>query len=93
PGQTVTVAAVDAANLASTGAVVLNVTGIGATGDGYVTVYPCGSSRPTASNLNLVQGSTAPNLVIVKVGTGGTVCLYTQSGADLAVDISGSFTP
>ncbi|MCU1365703.1 MAG: hypothetical protein JWN39_1342, partial [Ilumatobacteraceae bacterium] len=26
-------------------------------------------------------------------GTGGTVCLYTQSGADLAVDISGSFTP
>src|SRR4029079_10577155 len=35
-------------------AVVLNVTGTNPTGDGFVTVYPCGSPRPLASNLNLL---------------------------------------
>ncbi|MCU1392024.1 MAG: N-acetylmuramoyl-L-alanine amidase [Ilumatobacteraceae bacterium] len=89
--QTVTVTAVDAAHLATTAAVVLNVTGVDATATGFVTVYPCGSPRPTASNLNLVAGATTPNLVLVRVGNGGTVCIYTQSGTDFAVDISGSF--
>ncbi len=73
------------------GAVVLNVTGTGATADGFVTVWPCGRPRPTASNLNLRTGATAPNLVIVKVGDGGAVCLFTQNGTDLVADVNGWF--
>ena len=72
-------------------AVVLNVTGTGATADGFLTVWPCGQPQPTASNLNLRTGGTAPNLVIVKLGDGGKVCLFTQSGTDLVADINGWF--
>ena len=73
----------------SAAAVVLNVTGTNADSPGYVTVWPCGSPRPTASNLNLVPGVTSPNLVIAKVGAGGKVCLFTQSSADLIADVNG----
>ncbi len=52
-------------------AVVLNVTAVGAKGRGYLTVYPAGQTRPTASNLNFVPGQAVPNLVEVGVGTGG----------------------
>jgi hypothetical protein len=72
-------------------AVALNVTGTGATNDGFVTVWPCGQPQPLASNLNLAKGATAPNLVIVKLGDGGKVCLFTQSGTDLVADINGWF--
>jgi hypothetical protein len=74
---------------ANAAAVVLNVTGTDPTGEGYVTVWPCGSPRPTASNLNLRPGVTSPNLVIAKIGTGGTVCVFTQSGAHLIADVNG----
>jgi hypothetical protein len=73
-------------------AVVLNLTGTDAGGDGYVTAWPCGEARPLASNLNLTVGTTTPNLAIVKVGVHDSVCLYTQSGADLVADLSGAFT-
>jgi hypothetical protein len=73
-------------------AVVLNVTGVEASGAGFVTVWPCGSARPTASNLNLDRGETAPNLVVAPVGVGGKVCVFTQSGAHLLADLSGYFT-
>ncbi|HEX8093941.1 GDSL-type esterase/lipase family protein [Jatrophihabitans sp.] len=69
-------------------AVVLNVTATNA-GTGYVTVWPCGSARPLASNLNLVAGQTSPNLVTVPIGSGGQVCLFTSGGADLIADIAG----
>ena len=70
-------------------AVVLNVTGTEATADGFVTVWPCGAPQPTASNLNLTAGSTAPNLVMSKIGDGGNVCLFTQSGTHLVADLAG----
>jgi hypothetical protein len=70
-------------------AVVLNVTGTGATADGFVTVWPCGFQRPLAANLNLVANGTRPNLVVVKIGAGGKVCLYTQTGTHLVADVNG----
>ena len=69
-------------------AAVLNITGTNAAG-GYVTAYPCGTTRPNASNLNLDPGGTAPNLVITKIGTNGKVCLYTQNTTDLIADLNG----
>jgi hypothetical protein len=70
-------------------AVVLNITGTGATSAGYVTVWPCGQSRPNASNINLDTGGTRPNLVVAKVGTDGKVCIFTERGTDLIADLSG----
>ena len=72
-------------------AVVLNVAVTGAVGPGFVTVFPCGSERPNAANLNYVEGQTVPNAVIAKVGVGGKVCLFTLAGTDLVVDVNGYF--
>ncbi|MCU1364953.1 MAG: hypothetical protein JWN39_592 [Ilumatobacteraceae bacterium] len=74
------------------GAVALNVTAAGPTSSTYITVFPTGAGRPTASNINLTPGATVPNMVIVKVGTGGMVSLFNQSGnTDLIVDVLGWF--
>ncbi len=80
-------------------AVVINVTGTQPTDDGFITIYPCGTPRPTTSNLNLPKDGTTANLVITKIGTDGNICLYTKSGAHLIADITGwypagsSYTP
>ena len=88
---TLTVAGVGGVPPTGVGAVVLNVTAtdIAAPG-GFLTVYPNGSARPLASNLNLTPGDTVPNLVIVKVGTDGKVKLFNSNGAThLVADIVG----
>jgi len=73
-------------------AVVMNVTAVGPTAPSYVTVFPTGTSRPTVSNLNLDAGRTAPNLVTVRVGSGGEVSLYNRSGSvHLAADLFGYY--
>jgi hypothetical protein len=76
---------------ADASAVVLNLTGTDALADGFVTAWPCGEPRPLASNLNLTAGATIPNVAIVKLGADTSVCLYTQSGADLVADLAGWF--
>ncbi|MCU1400139.1 MAG: hypothetical protein JWN62_3248 [Acidimicrobiales bacterium] len=74
------------------GAVALNVTATGPTASSFITVFPTGAGRPTASNINLTPGATVPNMVIVKIGTGGMVSLFNQSGnTDLIVDVLGWF--
>ncbi len=70
-------------------AVVLNITGVDATAAGHVTVWPCHSTRPNASNLNLTAGQTSPNLAISKISPDGKVCLYTKAGTHLLADITG----
>ena len=74
------------------GAVVINVTAVGPSATSFVTVWPSGSGRPTASNLNVVPGETVPNLVVVKVGAGGRVSLFNRFGdVDLVADVAGWF--
>ncbi len=75
---------------ADASAVILSVVGIYPDGPGFVTVWPCGASQPTASNVNLNSSSDlVPNAVIAKVGVGGKVCIFTLSGMDLITDVSG----
>ena len=76
---------------ANASAVVLNVTVTEPSGPGFVTVFPCGSPRPNASNVNYVAGTTVPNAVLAKVGAGGKVCIYTSGAIHLIVDVSGFF--
>jgi hypothetical protein len=70
--------------------VTLNVTAVGPTQAGFVTVFPAGSGRPEASNLNFVARQTVANLVVAKVGSNGAVSFYNQSGSvDLLADVVG----
>jgi hypothetical protein len=72
-------------------AVVLNMTAVNAQAPGFATVFPCGQSRPEASNLNYAAGQTIPNLVIAKPGAGGKVCIYSYATIDVLADVSGFF--
>jgi hypothetical protein len=76
---------------AGAGAVVLNVTAVDAGASGYLTVFPCGSVLPNASNVNYSAGQTIPNSVVSKVGVGGKVCVYSYAETDLIVDVNGAF--
>lgn len=78
---------------AATTAVALNVTVTGPTGGGFLTVYPDGEDRPTASNLNFAAGQTVPNMVLAKVGAGGAIRLYNNTGSThVVVDVVGYFS-
>jgi hypothetical protein len=92
-GQHVDVQISGVGGVPATGAtsVVLNVTATEATDAGYVTAYPFGEERPTASNLNVVAGQTVANLVTVKLGAGGMISLFTQSGTHLVADVAGYY--
>lgn len=74
-------------------AVILNVVGVDAPVGGFVTVWPCGATRPLASNLNLRPGAASASLVIAGIGANGSVCLFAQNGAHLIVDIFGYIAP
>ena len=72
-------------------AVGLNVTVTGAGGAGYVTVFPCGTTMPLASNLNFSAGQTVPNAVLAKVGASGKVCLYVSAATHVIADVNAWF--
>jgi len=73
-------------------AAVLNVTATDTTGSSFLTVWPAGQPRPTASSLNWTPGVTIPNAVTGKLGTAGKISVYNLSGTvDVVVDVSGWF--
>ncbi len=73
-------------------AVVMTVTTTQALDAGFVTAYPFGSTRPTASNLNVEgSGQTVANLVTVPVGADGKVSLYSSGGGQLLADVVGYY--
>ena len=72
-------------------AAVINVTALRGTGTGFATVHPCGS-LPTASSINFRLNTTEPNEVVAKLSPSGTVCVYTNTTADIIADVVG-YTP
>jgi hypothetical protein len=91
-GSTTTVTIGGRANVpADAKAAVLTVTATGTTGAGFLTVYPCGSEVPNSSNLNYTAGNDIANLVISKLGTSGTVCIFNSAATHLIVDVAGYF--
>jgi hypothetical protein len=73
-------------------AVVMNVTAAEPAGDGYVQVAPTPVTIGASSNLNTAAGRTIANLVVVPVGSGGRVDLYTDISVELLADVVGYFT-
>ncbi|MEU6479903.1 hypothetical protein ABZ858_24055 [Streptomyces sp. NPDC047017] len=93
-GGTVKLKVAGAHGVPATGvtAVVMNVTAVAPTSNGFLTVYPDGSSVPSASSLNYTASRTLSNLVTVAV-TNGTVDLRNSTGAvDVVADVAGYYT-
>jgi hypothetical protein len=53
-----------------------------------VTVFPCGSPQPNASNLNFSANQTIANLVFARIGTAQKICFFTSAPTQLIVDLS-----
>jgi len=79
---------------AGTSGVVMNVTIVGPGSNGYLTVFPEGAPRPTASNLNFTAGQApTPNQVTVALGDTGQVSFYASGGpVNVIADIAGFTT-
>jgi alpha-tubulin suppressor-like RCC1 family protein len=79
---------------ASATAVTFNLTATEPTASTFVTAWPTGTTRPTASNLNVVAGETRPNQVTVALGANRRLSLYNNSGTiELLADLTGFYTP
>lgn len=95
PNSTVVLAVTGAAGVPGTGvsAVTMNVTAVGATASGYLTVYADGSPRPVAANLNFASSAAVPNLVTVPV-VNGRVAFYNSSAGTVHVlaDLEGFYS-
>jgi hypothetical protein len=72
-------------------AVSLNLTAVGPTAEGYMTVWPCGSSQPGTSNVNFVKDQIVPNAVIAPVDSTGKVCIASSVASHVVVDVNGWF--
>ncbi|HZP52441.1 PKD domain-containing protein [Actinocrinis sp.] len=74
-------------------AVELNVTIVNPKTAGYLTVYPDGTARPVASNLDFSAGQTIANQVVVPVGADGKIDFYNGSGGttDVIADMVALF--
>jgi len=73
-------------------AVVLSVTVTRPVGHGYLTIFPSGTARPLASDLNYANGETRANLVVVQLGANGKVGLFTSAQSHVVIDVAGYFT-
>jgi subtilisin family serine protease len=74
-------------------AVVINVTAVTPTTETFITAWPNGSPQPLASSLNPLAGRITPNLVVIKVGTGGQIQLFNAFGnVDLVADVFGWYS-
>lgn len=74
-------------------AVVLNLTSVNPSTNGWITAWPAGDSKPHVANLSYIAGDLVPNMVMCKVGAGGKISLEASSGdLDLVADVVGCFT-
>jgi hypothetical protein len=92
-----TVAGADHGLLPSTGitAVALNVTVADATGNGFLTTYPDGKTKPNTSNLNFVAGDVRSANIIVQVGADGKIDIAqggTTGSTQVIADVEGYFS-
>jgi hypothetical protein len=95
PGGIVHLQVAGRGGLPATGvsAVILNLTVTGTLGNGYLTAYPDGVTRPTASSINFAKGVTRANSVTVAVGANGFVNIYQNSvGSHVIADVAGYYS-
>jgi hypothetical protein len=82
----------DAMVPAGTTSALLNVTTTNESDLGFVSVWPCGSQMPNASNGNYRgAGKSTANFVAANIGPNGKVCIFVLNPADVLVDLVGYF--
>lgn len=72
-------------------AAVLNIAAITPSADGFMTLFPCGVTRPGSSTLNYASGAVVAYGATVKLGVGGKICIFSQQAMDLIVDVTDYF--
>jgi hypothetical protein len=94
PGATTDLTVAGVAGVpANATSVVLNATVVDPTGpESFLTLFPNGTARPLASNLNFGAGEIVANLVVVRVQN-GKVSIYNNLGSTHVVaDVQGWFS-
>lgn len=77
---------------ASARAVLANVTSVGSSAGGFVTVFPCEAMAPNTSSLNYAAGAVVPSAVVSALGS-GRLCLVSNQRTHLVVDLLGVWLP
>ncbi len=67
-----------------------NLTAIGPGADGYLTVWNCSDTRPTASALNYVAGEVVPSFVAARADANGDICVYSTAATHLLLTSLGT---
>ena len=68
-------------------AVIINVTAVQATSNGFITVHACVDPAPTASSLNFTAGVNRGNELVASLDTNGDICIETSESIHLTVDV------
>lgn len=68
---------------------ILNITAVGPTDGGYVTVHPCLPTPPLASSLNYTARVNLGNEIIAGLDDSGAACFFTFASTHLTVDVVG----
>jgi hypothetical protein len=80
---------------ADTSSLSVNITAIGASSNGWLTLFPgpAGASGPIVSTINYSNLRTLANNAIVRVGSDGTINIYNSgpAGIHTIVDVNGYF--
>lgn len=70
----------------------LNVTASEATQATFLTVYPTGETRPTASNVNVADANSTPNSATVLLSTDGKFDVFNRFGnVQVIIDVAGYY--
>jgi hypothetical protein len=94
-GASLNVQVTGAGGVPATGAtaVVVNVTVVGPTASGYLTLFPEGTTQPGVSNVDFTPGQTLANLATVPLGSQGGITVYNYTGrVNVVVDVEGYYT-
>ncbi len=59
---------------------------------GFFTAFPCAQGLPETSSVNARPGLPTANLVLVAPDAAGDVCIFSEAGGHLIVDVSGWWT-
>lgn len=93
-GGSITIDVSGHAGIPSSGvnAVTLSITTANNTANGYVLAYPNGSPQPDGRSMSVINGTTQSDTVLVKVGDGGKVVVYSSRLTDVLVDVTGWYS-
>ena len=82
---------IDGADLATTRAVLVNLTYVEPRQDGFLVAWAAGGARPATSNVNARRGEVAANAAVVPIDASGRIDVLTNADAHVVVDLLGRF--